>query len=158
MKICRLIYRSIARADWLTPENLEALLHQSTDKNEQLGIRGLLVVSGGRFLQVLEGSQRFVNQIYNRIIKDDRHHQIELISFEYISHQYFHDWGMRAISLDHIQGEARQLLLNKYPNRDGQIQFPHEPLLIHALLIDARQVCAENATGDIVVTESGVPS
>ena len=51
-----LVYMSVA-ADELTDAELVGLLRDARLKNGALGVSGLLVAKGGRFMQVLEGPE-----------------------------------------------------------------------------------------------------
>jgi hypothetical protein len=49
------------------------LLDNSDNSNNDLGIKGILLFNEGNFLQVLEGEERVVNNLYEKIARDDRH-------------------------------------------------------------------------------------
>ncbi len=140
MRTCRLIYRSVAQPGVLNREALSKLLEQCVTNNKRLGIKGLLVVSGQRFLQVLEGPPRFVNETFNAIVKDERHHEIDLISYEGTAKPYFYDWNMQIVSLDDLDERWREMFQKKYPGRSGLVEFPDDPILVHSLLLDAKYV------------------
>lgn len=139
MKRCRLIYRSVRCPDRLPDDAVAALVEKAAANNAKEGITGILLLSGDRFLQVLEGPVKFVNQLYGRIMADERHHRIELISYENVPVTFFHDWNMRLLSLDTDPDSAlRRTLVNKYSEQDGHIAIPDDLLHVHALLLDAR--------------------
>jgi PAS domain S-box-containing protein len=52
---------------------LRALREESRRNNERLGVTGMLLYRGGNFLQVLEGGERAVSDLYRRIRADRRH-------------------------------------------------------------------------------------
>ncbi len=62
----RLIYISTARSELSTVE-LEGILRISRRNNAAVGVTGLLIVGGRRFLQALEGPADAVVQTYDRI-------------------------------------------------------------------------------------------
>ena len=47
-----------------------------------MDLHGILVLSDDKFLQLLEGPSKFVNELFCKMTDDSRHHQIELVSFE----------------------------------------------------------------------------
>ena len=53
MKLNRLIYRSTADKEFLEGRNFTDLLSKCNENNKSKGINGLLLLSGGQFLQVL---------------------------------------------------------------------------------------------------------
>lgn len=96
--LVRLMYASRATAG-MDHEELLAILRQSKAANPRLGITGVLCFSEGIFLQVLEGGRGAVNQLYNRIVADARHHQVELMLYEEISERRFAGWSMGQVNL-----------------------------------------------------------
>ncbi len=140
MKRCRLIYRSKVKIDFPRKPVLEELVSKAKEHNKKKSIFGILLITGDQFLQVLEGPVRYVNQLYNRIIQDDRHEDVELISYEQIDSPYFYDWSMRLLDLDAIDGELRHRLMKKYPHQDYQLVIPDQKILLYSLLHDARDL------------------
>ncbi len=55
---------------------IETLLKQSLTTNKKNDIAGFLLYSDGNFLQVLEGDKEKVNELYENILADDRHHAV----------------------------------------------------------------------------------
>ncbi len=140
MKPCRLIYRSVAKPEVLDMNVLSRLANRAAIANRRLGVCGILVVSDGRFLQVLEGQTKFVNSIYAKIIKDNQHYDVELISFENVVSANFHDWDMKLFNLDNIEEHIRDHLVKKYPVVNNKIQFIDDAPLMTSLLIDIKHL------------------
>lgn len=139
MKPCRLIYRSIVtHPESLDSTSLTRLSNRAASNNRQLGLCGILLVSDGRFLQVLEGQSKFVNKIYAKIIKDKLHHDVELVSFEGVVKTEFNDWNMKLFNLDNVEEPVRELFVKKYPVVDGKIQFVDDAVLMTSLLLDMK--------------------
>ncbi len=141
MTTCRLIYKSAAHEATLANEALADLQRIATEKNSRLGITGMLILSGDRFLQVLEGDSDKVNQLYARIIADQRHHDVELISYEAIAQRFFDIWAMRLIDLYDLPLQPRQFLMKKYESEDGVVRIPDQINLVYSLLLDAKLFC-----------------
>ena len=140
MDSCRLIYRSIANLDKLSNSELQKLANDAANKNRRIGIHGILVLSDGKFLQLLEGPVRFVNDLYNEIIADERHRLVELISYESNVKPEFIDWSMNLLELDKIDDDVRDLLKKKYPMVDNKFQIPNETFLMTSFLIDMKYI------------------
>jgi len=138
MTSCCLVYRSVAEADVLDADSLSQLANRAASNNRQVGVCGVLVVSDGRFFQVLEGQSKFVNRIYSKIVQDERHHDVELISFESAVKAEFHDWDMKLFKLENIEEHVRELLTKKYPVVDDKIQFVDDAVLMTSLLLDLK--------------------
>ena len=80
-------------------EELQAILQRSKAHNPTVGVTGVLCFSGGIFLQVLEGSRSAVNRLYNRIVADARHSEVELLLYEEIKERQFAGWSMGQVNM-----------------------------------------------------------
>ncbi len=67
------------------------------------GIGGLLLHSGGHFIQALEGPALSVLGIYDRIASDPRHCNVHELLNQPVSHRFFPDWGVRFTDADRAQ-------------------------------------------------------
>jgi len=131
----------------MVPGVLEAMVGQARRKNAQAGITGLLVLSGRRFLQVVEGPVQFVNELMAKIIADDRHSRFELVSYEQIGASSFHDWSMGVLTLGDLPESLRDMLEGKYGLEDGAVRIPDDRMGAFSLLLDARWICAVQERG-----------
>ena len=73
---------------------LGRILESAVRHNREDGITGMLLYSGGNFLQVLEGSRDRVHATYERICRDPRHGSIMLLTEEEVPERHFADWSM----------------------------------------------------------------
>ena len=96
--LVRLMYASRA-ADSVGTDELAAILRRSRQDNHASGITGLLCLSGGIFLQVLEGGRSQVSALYNRIAADKRHRDVVLLTYEEIGERRFAGWSMGQVNL-----------------------------------------------------------
>ena len=96
--LVRLMYASRA-TETVRPETLNAILKRSTHNNPGVGVTGVLCFSGEIFLQVLEGGRSAVNKLYNRIVTDARHTQVELLRYEEIEERRFASWSMGEVDM-----------------------------------------------------------
>ena len=140
MKRCRLIYTSKAKLETTRASVLEAIASKAMENNKRDGIVGILILSGDQFLQVLEGPIRYVNQLYGRIIQDDRHEDVELVLYEQIHTPYFFDWSMRLADLSTLSEDQKKRLEEKYPHQHGKLVIPDNLILLYSLLHDAREI------------------
>jgi hypothetical protein len=92
-------YVSSAVREFTKPQLL-ALLRRSRNKNERLGITGLLLYQGGNFMQVLEGDEPSVRHLYEIIYGDPRHKHIYILFEETIPEREFPNWSMAFRDLD----------------------------------------------------------
>lgn len=140
MSKCRLIYKSVAELDTLSEDVLRPLVEASARDNRKRKITGLLLLLGDRFVQVLEGPATSVNALFRKIVADPRHRDVQIVSYESIAEPCFSDWSMEILDLNDLPRTPRQVLIGKYPSRDGSISVPNSLPMIYALLLDARAI------------------
>jgi len=89
----RVMYMSSARR-FISDSELEELLETSRINNKKRNLTGLLIVKGRTFLQCLEGNKEDVEEVYEKISKDDRHDNIIDLVEEDIQSRMFPNWDM----------------------------------------------------------------
>ena len=89
----RIIYISTARAT-LSNAELDGVLTISRRNNAAVGVTGMLVVGGRRFLQALEGPDAAVDEVFARIAQDPRHYAVVTLSKKSIDQPKFGNWAM----------------------------------------------------------------
>ncbi len=92
---------------------LDSILEQSARNNPRLGITGLLCFTNKVFVQVIEGARDEVCEVFNAIVRDDRHLQVRLLDFEEISARRFGNWTMGQVNIADIS----PALLLKYSEK-----------------------------------------
>lgn len=96
--LVRLMYASRAVPAFDT-EEMNALLRQSRADNRKHGITGVLCFADRIFLQVLEGGRPAVNRLYQRIVHDARHSDVELLCYEEVAERRFASWAMGQVQM-----------------------------------------------------------
>ncbi len=101
--LVRLLYASRA-AKSVNPEELHTILKQSKAHNPAIGVTGVLCFcfNAGVFMQVLEGGRSPVSRLYNRIARDPRHADVELLSYEDIGERAFAGWSMGQVNMNRL--------------------------------------------------------
>lgn len=89
----RILYISTAR-EKLDKHALDGILRVSRRNNAAVGVTGLLVVGGRRFLQVLEGADLAVTSVFDRIARDNRHFAVVKLLRKPIEQRVFGEWAM----------------------------------------------------------------
>lgn len=78
----------------MSEAQLEALLLDARTHNQRHGVTGVLLYSGGNFMQCIEGSDVAIQMTYARIAASSQHkHLIELIN-EPCAERLFPNWHM----------------------------------------------------------------
>lgn len=89
----RLVYVSAAVAPF-GPDDLLDLLVKARQKNDQWQITGMLLYKDGNFMQVLEGEEPAVRQLFNTIEQDPRHRGSIVLMEESVDERLFGKWSM----------------------------------------------------------------
>lgn len=100
----QLVYRSEA-TEPMSEADIRELLRTARQNNERLEITGLLLRAQNRFLQVLEGPETAVRDLYATIREDSRHSHVETVFATLISRRTFPDWKMGLEDLSVVAGE-----------------------------------------------------
>lgn len=88
-----LVYASAATELFDKPTLLE-LLTKAREKNQRLGITGLLLYKDGDFIQLLEGPKAAVKALYSTIDSDPRHVGSMVMAEGERDERLFADWSM----------------------------------------------------------------
>lgn len=89
----RILYQSRATNDF-SSLHLFNLLTDAQHRNERLEITGHLLYLRGGFTQCIEGPTEHVEQLWQSILRDPRHHQIEVLVRRSIERRNFPEWSM----------------------------------------------------------------
>lgn len=101
----RLIYISTSRQVIATDE-LDRILTISRRNNAAVGVTGLLIAGGRRFLQALEGPEGAVQATFERIGRDPRHYAVVTLRRDAIATRAFPDWTMGYQRAGTLGGQA----------------------------------------------------
>lgn len=71
-----LLYTSVAPAG-LSHRELTEILQQARENNRRLGISGMLLYHNREIMQLLEGEEAVVKDLFQSIAQDDRHTRVE---------------------------------------------------------------------------------
>jgi hypothetical protein len=99
----QLVYISTSRAP-IDQALLEDILVTSRRNNDRVGVSGLLVAGGRRFLQALEGPAGAVLATYARIAADPRHFAVVQLSCKEVAARQFGAWSMAFQSGSDVGG------------------------------------------------------
>lgn len=93
-----LIYRSHLRAD-APIQSIIDMVSEANSRNERAGVTGVLLFNGIHFLQLLEGDEVAVMQIYKKICLDTLHFNIVELLSDYAPYRRFGRSGMELIDI-----------------------------------------------------------
>ncbi len=142
MTLCRLVYYSQRNPE--TELSLPDLVRTCSRNNEPLHVTSMMHLDGDHIWQVLEGGRLELSMLYNRILADERHQNVILLSFETVQERLFADWTM---GVHQGGGKAAQAAFTRY--MAGPDLNP-ELVSVDALL-DAFQELPLSAPGQVTI-------
>jgi hypothetical protein len=95
--LSRLVYYSQTNLSCSTAAvegDIRSILLASRRRNAADDLTGALIFNNGIFAQVLEGPRSAVEATFERIQRDDRHANVEVLDFAPISERAFPTWSM----------------------------------------------------------------
>jgi blue light- and temperature-responsive anti-repressor len=124
----RLVYVSHSRLEG-TPAEREAqvrcILAGSRERNLGGGLTGALLFNDDCFAQTLEGTFDSVSRTFERIQRDERHHDVTVLSLDKTEERAFPSWSMAYVgaanfpAAAHARLRLRPLFLSR-TSEDGQ--------------------------------------
>lgn len=95
--IYELTYKS-TMADGISINDIEDIIAEAESANQKHNITGCLVCQNNNFFQLLEGPKSNVLLIYDKIKKDARHYDLEVLTRKINSNHFFPKWSMALLS------------------------------------------------------------
>ena len=90
------------QSEHINSSDLRDILEVARETNKQNDITGLLLHRDNSFMQVLEGEEQVIKDLYVKISADNRHSDVELLFCEPIEKREFSDWSMAFTELDDV--------------------------------------------------------
>lgn len=94
-----LVYSSKASYLFMNGD-LSKILAVSRQHNTKRGLTGILLYHDNRFIQVLEGEENTVKQLFSTISSDKRHNGVAKLMDGYTEGRQFPDWAMGYRKVD----------------------------------------------------------
>jgi hypothetical protein len=91
--LVRLTYASRSR-ETMTAERLTEILEQAQRNNLARGITGILCFNHDVFVQSIEGSRSTINRLYNALLADPRHYNLQAMEMCEITERQWAEWSM----------------------------------------------------------------
>lgn len=91
----------------LSPEEIAQIGDYSSRRNAEDDVTGVLMTLGSLFFQIIEGDEGAIDDLYARVLQDDRHTDIICLRTEDdATGRLFPDWSMNVFDLDHQGGDV----------------------------------------------------
>ena len=88
-----LTYVSTATSLLSVPQLVD-MLDEIRPRNEDRGLTGMLLYSGGNIIQALEGQQAAVERVFQAILRDARHRDVTVLERGDVADRSFPHWSM----------------------------------------------------------------
>lgn len=114
--VYQLVYVSRASSEMHT-DALDEILSAARANNSEKDVTGMLLFHDESFIQVLEGAQREVESLFDRIKLDPRHSDENVVPRGEVEERAFDGWSMgykRATSLDDVPDGFHHFLQRGY--------------------------------------------
>lgn len=113
----RLVYysRNHVSGDAATAAEIESILDSARRRNVERSVTGALIFNSGIFAQVLEGTRADVEAIFERIQRDARHGDVQVLAFEPSTERAFPSWSMAFVG----RSQADQNLFGQLASDTG---------------------------------------
>jgi hypothetical protein len=82
---------------------LRDIIAYSQKNNPEEGVTGCLLSGSNSFLQLLEGPADFIDTLYSKISKDNRHENVMTLCEEKIDERLFLSWSMKLAPFENME-------------------------------------------------------
>lgn len=118
--LVQLAYVSRREPSLTNREIIDAIVIPGMRRNRALNITGCLWFGDERFLQVLEGDPKEVEGLYDRIRRDKRHFDVQLVSFAPVQQRSFDRFSLKHIeSAELVEVDALIARFSPKPREPG---------------------------------------
>ena len=108
-------------------EDINSLLHQSRERNQKLGVTGMLLFFDEKFIQLIEGNKSEVKMLYHNILEDSRHRNVVILKQGDIDDRFFPHWsmGFKTVSIANMASLQvdKELDFHDYFNKSSALEL-----------------------------------
>ena len=115
--VFQLTYHSVAVPS-IKMSDIEDIMEVSVRNNNRSQLTGCLMYNNGFFLQILEGEEEVVRELFERIALDERNHHVTLLATDNVESRIFKEWAMAyyqfrtADQLNEAQQQLKEQLVS----------------------------------------------
>ena len=88
----------------------------SQKNNSENGVSGCLLIGSNSYLQLLEGPDSAVENLYSKIKMDSRHKKVKKLFEQHIEEKLFSSWSMKFAPFNNIEWGNKELDAGKLQN------------------------------------------
>ena len=97
-------------------DSLTDIYDISQKNNSESGISGCLLIGSNSYLQLLEGPDSAVENLYSKIKMDSRHKKVKKLFEQHIEEKSFSSWSMKFAPFNNIEWGNQELDAGKFQN------------------------------------------
>ena len=97
-------------------DSLTDIYDISQKNNSQSGISGCLLIGSNSYLQLLEGPESAVENLYSKIKVDSRHKKVKKLFEQHIEEKLFPSWSMKFAPFNNVKLDNKKLDAGKFQN------------------------------------------
>ena len=97
-------------------DSLTDIYDISQKNNSESGISGCLLIGSNSYLQLLEGPDSAVENLYSKIKMDSRHKKVKKLFEQHIEEKLFSSWSMKFAPFNNIEWGNEELDAGKFQN------------------------------------------
>ena len=101
LELKRVVY--VSEKTDVSDTTLKDIIASSKKNNPEEDVTGCLLSGSNSFLQLLEGPAEFVNTLYSKINRDNRHQNVKTLCDEKIDERLFLSWSMKLAPFENIE-------------------------------------------------------
>lgn len=95
--------------------NIAQILNTARHANQKVGLVGALYYGNGCFFQCLEGTKAAIDALYSKLLTDQRHKDLKILSYQPIVSSGFSSWEMKYATIDNeVRSFLRQYGITKF--------------------------------------------
>ncbi len=88
----------------------------SQKNNSESGISGCLLIGSNSYLQLLEGPESAVENLYSKIKVDSRHKKVKKLFEQHIEEKLFSSWSMKFAPFNNVKWDNKEFDSGKFQN------------------------------------------
>ena len=97
-------------------DSLTDIYDISQKNNLESGISGCLLIGSNSYLQLLEGPDAAVENLYSKIKMDSRHKKVKKLFDQHVDEKSFSSWSMKFAPFNNIEWGNKELDAGKFQN------------------------------------------
>ena len=110
----RVIY--VSKKTDTSADSLTDIYDISQKNNSESGVSGCLLIGSDSYLQLLEGPDSAVENLYSKIKVDSRHKKVKKLFEQHIEEKSFSSWSMKFAPFNNIEWGNKKFDAGKFQN------------------------------------------